>query len=163
VLREAAAVADTAVAAVVATGAAAGDTVVAAVVATAAAAVVVAGVAKAAARAAAGHVAAAGKACINTGTLGGFLRPPAMSSGEQSSPSLDAVKDRNREGSCASRDELGRAKPPSLDAVYASARSPSWSARMTRRPSVWIRPLRLNCESVSETVSRVEPIRFAIS
>ena len=31
------------------------------------------------------------------------------------------------------------------------------------RPSVWISPLRLNCDSVSDTVSRVDPIRLAIS
>src|SRR5947207_2173215 len=34
---------------------------------------------------------------------------------------------------------------------------------MTLRPSVAIRRRRLNCDSVSETVSRVEPIRLASS
>ena len=64
-------------------------------------------------------------------------------------------------GASDCRGQCGRGPAPPT--VSASARRPSGSARMTLRPSVWIRPLRLNCERVSDTVSRVEPMRFAIS
>lgn len=43
------------------------------------------------------------------------------------------------------------------------ASSASLSAMITRRASRWISFWRLNCESARLTVSRVEPIRFAIS
>src|SRR5213075_1244472 len=47
--------------------------------------------------------------------------------------------------------------------AQAIERRPSRSARITLRPSVSMKPLRLNCERVSDTVSRVEPMRLAIS
>jgi hypothetical protein len=67
------------------------------------------------------------------------------------------------------RRRLGRrsssreARNPSRVPNYASAFRPSRSTTMMRRPSLSIRPLRLNCDRVNETVSRVEPIKFAIS